>query len=238
MQLEPLRAWSQARKPYWGTCAGMIMLADRAEGQKEGGQALVGGLDVTVSRNYFGSQLASFEAPLQLAAGPCPPHDLAAAGITPASGGVFIRAPAILACGPGVQPLAYVAMRRRSAQVPAASPEADAAAAAAAAAAAPAPVCVAAATDAFLVTAFHPELAPGCLGWHRLFVQMAERQTGLRLLPAGGGGGGGGGSGGSSSNAPLPVGFDADRVTSGNVGTYDISRRVVTGENTWASSSR
>ena len=243
MQLEPLRAWSQARKPYWGTCAGMIMLADRAEGQKEGGQALVGGLDVTVSRNYFGSQLASFEAPLQLAAGPCPPHDLAAAGITPASGGVFIRAPAILACGPGVQPLAFVAGRRRSAQRPGASPppgapagEADAAAAAAAAA--PAPVCVAAATDAFLVTAFHPELAPGCLGWHRLFVQMAERQTGLRLLPAGGGGGGGGGSGGSSSNAPLPVGFDADRVTSGNVGTYDISRRVVTGENTWASSSR
>jgi glutamine amidotransferase PdxT len=33
----------------------------RTAGQKQGGQALIGGLDITVSRNFFGSQIASFE---------------------------------------------------------------------------------------------------------------------------------------------------------------------------------
>ena len=239
-QLEPLRAWSQARKPYWGTCAGMIMLADRAEGQKEGGQALLGGLDVTVSRNYFGSQLASFEAPLQLVEAASPGHDLTAAGITPASGGVFIRAPAILECGPGVQPLAYVAMARRSAQVPSSTSAAAAAAAppassasASASAAPPTPVCVAAATASFLVTAFHPELA-GCLGWHRLFVHMVQRQTGLQLLPTAEGAAAAPPQYGAA--CPLPVSFDMAAVTSGNTATYDVARRVVSGEVTWSGS--
>src|SRR5690606_9671639 len=49
--VEPLRAWVQAGRPIWGTCAGMILLAKRATGQKEGGQPLLGGLDVTVNRN-------------------------------------------------------------------------------------------------------------------------------------------------------------------------------------------
>lgn len=50
-----------------GTCAGMILLSDRALHQKEGGQPLVGGLDVTIDRNHFGSQRNSFEIGLQVA---------------------------------------------------------------------------------------------------------------------------------------------------------------------------
>ncbi|KAM5574340.1 hypothetical protein ABKV19_013690 [Rosa sericea] len=43
-------------KPVWGTCAGLIFLANRATGQKIGGQELVGGLDCMVHRTFFGSQ--------------------------------------------------------------------------------------------------------------------------------------------------------------------------------------
>ena len=39
--------------PAYGTCAGLILLADDCVGQKAGGQALVGGLDCTVCRNYL-----------------------------------------------------------------------------------------------------------------------------------------------------------------------------------------
>jgi pyridoxal 5'-phosphate synthase pdxT subunit len=46
----------------WGTCAGMILLADRAMMQKEGGQPLIGGLDVEVCRNFFGSQVRTLVA--------------------------------------------------------------------------------------------------------------------------------------------------------------------------------
>ena len=59
--VEPLRAWVRMGKPVWGTCAGMILLAEHAVGQKQGGQPLIGGLDVTVNRNYFGRQNQSFE---------------------------------------------------------------------------------------------------------------------------------------------------------------------------------
>lgn len=41
----------------FGTCAGMILLSDHAIKQREGGQSLIGGLDVEVCRNYFGSQV-------------------------------------------------------------------------------------------------------------------------------------------------------------------------------------
>jgi pyridoxal 5'-phosphate synthase pdxT subunit len=52
-----LREWVKAKKPIWGTCAGMILLSNTAVKQKEGGQALVGGLDVELCRNFFGSQI-------------------------------------------------------------------------------------------------------------------------------------------------------------------------------------
>ena len=109
--VEPLRKWVHSGKPTWGTCAGMIMLADRATGQKEGGQTLIGGLHVEVNRNYFGRQLQSFETFLQtpqLGSDPAP--------------ALFIRAPAITEIGSDVEPLAemdtdrgdhiYVAVRQ------------------------------------------------------------------------------------------------------------------------------
>lgn len=96
--VEPLRRWVQGGKPTWGTCAGMILLAENATGQKLGGQALIGGLDVTVNRNYFGRQVDSFEADLEVPAlGDTPFH------------AVFIRAPAITAVAEGIETLATVA---------------------------------------------------------------------------------------------------------------------------------
>ncbi|KAG2191205.1 hypothetical protein INT46_007267 [Mucor plumbeus] len=63
--LEPLRTFVQ-KKPTWGTCAGMIMLAKEATGAKKGGQQLFNGLDVVVNRNQFGSQKESFQTKLHL----------------------------------------------------------------------------------------------------------------------------------------------------------------------------
>ena len=96
--VEPLRQWVGSGRPTWGTCAGMILLADRAVGQKKGGQPLIGGLDVTVNRNYFGRQVDSFETLLeapQLGEEPYP--------------AIFIRAPAIVDIGACVEPLATIA---------------------------------------------------------------------------------------------------------------------------------
>lgn len=98
--VEPLQAWVRAGKPVWGTCAGLILLADRAVEQKEHGQPLIGGLDVLVNRNYFGSQKDSFETWLQVR------------GWTEAAHAVFIRAPAILELGPGVTSLAALPTER------------------------------------------------------------------------------------------------------------------------------
>ncbi|KAK7192403.1 hypothetical protein DPSP01_004988 [Paraphaeosphaeria sporulosa] len=65
--LEPLRDFVKVlRKPTWGTCAGLILLAESANRTKKGGQDLIGGLDVRVNRNHFGRQVESFQANLQL----------------------------------------------------------------------------------------------------------------------------------------------------------------------------
>lgn len=93
--VDPLRSWVREGRPTWGTCAGLILLADRAEGQKRGGQPLIGGLDVTVNRNYFGRQADSFQVWL----------DAPILGADPAPA-VFIRAPAVTGKGPGVEVLA------------------------------------------------------------------------------------------------------------------------------------
>ena len=52
--------------PAYGSCAGMILLADRVLGGIEGQQTL-GGVDVTVRRNAFGRQVESFETDLDIA---------------------------------------------------------------------------------------------------------------------------------------------------------------------------
>jgi 5'-phosphate synthase pdxT subunit len=65
--LEPLREFVKVQhKPVWGTCAGLVMLAEEVSATKQGGQELVGGLDVRVLRNKFGTQLQSFVAGLEL----------------------------------------------------------------------------------------------------------------------------------------------------------------------------
>lgn len=74
------------RKPTWGTCAGLILLAESANRTKKGGQELIGGLDVRVNRNHFGRQTESFQAPLDL------PFLGPDAAPFPA---VFIRAPVV-----------------------------------------------------------------------------------------------------------------------------------------------
>lgn len=75
-------------KPAWGTCAGLILLAESANRTKKGGQELIGGLDVRVNRNHFGRQTESFQAPLDL-----PFLDLSQQHTSfPA---VFIRAPVV-----------------------------------------------------------------------------------------------------------------------------------------------
>ncbi len=89
---EPLRAAIGAGLPVLGTCAGLIMLADRITGAAPGQQTL-GGLDVTVERNAFGSQRDSFDTTV----------DVAGIGAIDAS---FIRAPIVTKVGEGVDVIA------------------------------------------------------------------------------------------------------------------------------------
>jgi 5'-phosphate synthase pdxT subunit len=93
--LEPLRERIHAGLPAFGTCAGMILLAAEVlDGRHD--QKLLGGLDITVRRNAFGSQVHSFE------------EDLSVEGVGEVHG-VFIRAPWVERAGPAVEVLATVA---------------------------------------------------------------------------------------------------------------------------------
>ena len=85
--LEPLRKLIAAGLPAFGSCAGMIMLADRLAGGVEGQQTF-GGIDMTVRRNAFGRQVDSFERQVTLDGEPFR--------------AVFIRAPWVEQVGPGV----------------------------------------------------------------------------------------------------------------------------------------
>jgi len=93
---EPLQHAIREGLPAFGSCAGMILLADRVLGGIEG-QRTLGGLDVTVRRNAFGRQVDSFEA------------ELAITGVDgPAFHAVFIRAPWVERVGPQAQILGTV----------------------------------------------------------------------------------------------------------------------------------
>lgn len=63
---EPLKRWVAAGRPTWGTCAGLILLAEQLSNARREGQARLGGLDVHVARNAFGAQLSSFEGRLRI----------------------------------------------------------------------------------------------------------------------------------------------------------------------------
>jgi pyridoxal 5'-phosphate synthase pdxT subunit len=102
--LEPLRKLIDEGLPAFGSCAGMIMLADRlADGVD--GQLTYGGIDMTVRRNAFGRQVDSFERDIILAG--------AGQGSQAGNGddtsepfrAVFIRAPWVEQTGPGVSVL-------------------------------------------------------------------------------------------------------------------------------------
>lgn len=96
--LEPVREAIAAGMPVLGSCAGMILLADRVlDGAP--GQETIGGLDVTVRRNAFGRQTESFETDLTA-------PDLL--GDSEPLRAVFIRAPWVEQAGGQVQVLATI----------------------------------------------------------------------------------------------------------------------------------
>ncbi|RNE66621.1 pyridoxal 5'-phosphate synthase glutaminase subunit PdxT [Cryobacterium tepidiphilum] len=94
---EPLKDAVRAGMPVFGTCAGLIMLADTII-DGIAGQQSIGGLDISVRRNAFGSQVDSFETDL----------DVPAVADTPVHA-VFIRAPIVERVGEAATALASVA---------------------------------------------------------------------------------------------------------------------------------
>ncbi|CAH0482276.1 unnamed protein product [Peronospora belbahrii] len=140
--VEPLKKWVADCRPIWGTCAGMIMLSQQAKHTEEGGQTLIGGLDVEVSRNFFGAQVRSFE---MLVDGPpvfnAKPYNA-----------VFIRAPAIISVGEEIEVLSRVTNAK-----PADGSD-------------PVDVIIAARKNNILVTAFHPEITTDTR-WHQYFIE-------------------------------------------------------------------
>ncbi|MFE9819417.1 pyridoxal 5'-phosphate synthase glutaminase subunit PdxT [Streptomyces sp. NBC_00236] len=85
--LEPLRERVRAGMPVYGTCAGMILLADKILDPRSG-QETLGGIDMIVRRNAFGRQNESFEAAVEVAGIDGGPVE-----------GVFIRAPWVESVG-------------------------------------------------------------------------------------------------------------------------------------------
>jgi 5'-phosphate synthase pdxT subunit len=98
--MDPLRARVAAGMPVYGSCAGMIMLADKILDGRDDQQS-IGGIDMTVRRNAFGRQNESFEQAVDfrgLDGGPV--H------------GIFIRAPWVESVGEGVEVLADLGDQR------------------------------------------------------------------------------------------------------------------------------
>ena len=90
---QPIRAAIAAGLPVYGTCAGLILLADRITDGIDG-QETFGGLDITVQRNAFGSQADSFETELTVEGFALPTH------------ATFIRAPRVVEVGRAARAIA------------------------------------------------------------------------------------------------------------------------------------
>ncbi|MBA3618274.1 MAG: pyridoxal 5'-phosphate synthase glutaminase subunit PdxT [Acidothermales bacterium] len=146
--LEPLRERVRAGMPAYGSCAGMILLADRIlDGTAD--QQAIGGLDVAVRRNAFGRQVDSFEGDVSFGGfDDGPVH------------AVFIRAPWVEHAGASVEVLARLGTAVRSRSSGAGPGEA-------------AGRIVAVRQGDLLATAFHPELT-GDPRVHALFVAMVK----------------------------------------------------------------
>jgi len=134
---DPIRERIAEGMPVYGSCAGMIMLADRITGGRDD-QETLGGIDITVRRNAFGRQVDSFEEDLHI-------HAIGGAPMR----AVFIRAPWVEECGPGVEVLATVEQGAAAGRV------------------------VAVRQGRLLATSFHPEVT-GDHRFHQLFVQMVR----------------------------------------------------------------
>jgi 5'-phosphate synthase pdxT subunit len=147
--LEPLRKLIGEGLPAFGSCAGMIMLADRLTDGVVG-QQVYGGIDMTVRRNAFGRQVDSFERDIILTG--LDDHGyLGDSGDIPADPlrAVFIRAPWVEQIGPGVSILGTDQGTGRI---------------------------VAVRQGQLLATAFHPELTPD-RRIHQLFVDIVKDNT-------------------------------------------------------------
>lgn len=138
---EPLRAALGEGLPAYGSCAGMIMLASSVLDTRPDAVSL-GALDITVRRNAFGRQVDSFE------------EDLAMQGIEGEPlRAVFIRAPWVEDCGPGVEVLATVQTGPAAGRV------------------------VAVRQGSVMATSFHPEVT-GDRRVHGLFVDSVRNKAG------------------------------------------------------------
>ncbi|MGX1674861.1 pyridoxal 5'-phosphate synthase glutaminase subunit PdxT [Streptomyces sp. NPDC055400] len=114
--MEPLRARVRDGMPVYGTCAGMILLADKILDPRSG-QETVGGIDMIVRRNAFGRQNESFEAAVDVRGVEGDPVE-----------GVFIRAPWVESVGARAEVLAeydghIVAVRQENALATSFHPE-------------------------------------------------------------------------------------------------------------------
>lgn len=156
----PLRERIRAGLPVYGSCAGMILLADEiADPAKDlagNPQQTFGGLDITVRRNAFGRQRESFETDLEFKG-----LDFSAteSGVAPVHA-VFIRGPWVERAGPGVEVLAQVEASNVS------HPEALHGTAR----------IVAVRSGQLLATSFHPEVT-GEKRVHELFIRMIRGEA-------------------------------------------------------------
>lgn len=103
--VRPIKNFIKSDKPVWGTCAGLIMLANRISGQKRNGQISFGELDITVERNFFGRQINSFEKEITINTNPEIKQKVD-----------FIRAPGIIEYAKNVQVLSEINYKNK--QIP------------------------------------------------------------------------------------------------------------------------
>ena len=146
--LEPLRAARAQGMPMYGSCAGMIMLADEVLDARPD-QETIGGLSMVVRRNAFGRQVDSFETDVEIA------------GLDDPFPAVFIRAPWVESVGEQVEVLARVSLPDRggSAVPPGSGHGAD--------------TIVAVRQGPLVATSFHPELT-GDPRFHEMFVRIVR----------------------------------------------------------------
>lgn len=143
---EQLRKRIAGGMPVYGSCAGMIMLADRIADARPD-QETLGGLDITVRRNAFGRQVDSFEEDLDIPA--IARMTTVPEGHPAAFKAVFIRAPWVEELGDDVEVLATVKTGPAAGRV------------------------VAVRSGNLLATSFHPEVT-GDHRIHEYFTQMVR----------------------------------------------------------------